>query len=104
MIYGWVRKLAKRPFRESGDFVGSTPIPATMHQNYYDHEESEKHYWKHINNLAYRYKFKVIYEEESILKKENGETTVIVDTTETPRNTLCWKAWLKLQNEYENGF
>ena len=86
--------------------MGSTPIPATMsskRKKKFDHEESEKHYRSHISNIAYRYKFKVIYEEERILKKENGETTVIVDTTETPRNTLCWKAWLKLKSEYEDG-
>jgi hypothetical protein len=71
-----------------------------MHQNIYNHDESEPVYRKHISNIAYRFKFKVIYEEDRILKEENGITTVIVDASETPRNTLCWKAWLELQHEY----
>ena len=71
-----------------------------MHQNIYDHEESEAGYRRHISNIAYRFKFKVIYEDERVLKQENGVQTVLVTTIETPRNTLCWKAWLKLADEY----
>lgn len=71
-----------------------------MHQNYYDHDESEPRYRQHIANIAYRFKFKVIYKEDQVLKEENGTTTVIVDSKETARNTMCWKAWLKLKEEY----
>ena len=71
-----------------------------MHQNIYNHEESEPSYQKYISNIAYRFKFKVIFEEDKILKEENGETTCVVDIIETRRNTLCWKAWVKLSDEY----
>lgn len=71
-----------------------------MHQNIYDHDESEVSYRKHISNIAYRFKFQVIYEDERILKLEDGVETVIITSEETPRNTLCWKAWRKLKEEY----
>jgi hypothetical protein len=71
-----------------------------MHQNIYNHEESEIEYRKHISNIAYRFKFDVIYEDEEILKVKDGKFSVIVNTEETPRNTLCWKAWMKLSEEY----
>jgi hypothetical protein len=72
-----------------------------VHKNYYDHEESEIEYRKHISNIAFRFKFEVIYEDEQILKSENGNITVLSSTVNTPRNTLCWKAWLKLLEEYD---
>ena len=71
-----------------------------MHQNYYNHDESELRCRQHISNIAYRFNFKVIYEEDQVFKEENGTTTLIVDVGETPRNTLCWKAWRKLADEY----
>lgn len=71
-----------------------------MHQNTYNHNESEIDYRKHISNIAYRFKFDIIYEEEQILKTENGIISVVVTSDETPRNTLCWKAWMKLTDEY----
>jgi hypothetical protein len=71
-----------------------------MHQNIYNHDKSEPEYKKHISNIAYRFKFKVIYNEEEILKEENNEITVVATTRETPRNTLCYKAWLRLREEY----
>ena len=73
---------------------------ATMHKNYYDHEETERDYRKHISNIAYRFGFEVIYDDDRILKDDNNEITVLVTTDETARNTLCWKAWLKLSEEY----
>lgn len=72
-----------------------------MHQNTYDHDESEIDYRHLISQIAYQFKFEVIYEEEQIIKIENGIGTVIITTDETPRNTLSWKAWLKLKDEYE---
>jgi hypothetical protein len=71
-----------------------------MYQNTYDHDESEPDYRRHISNIAYRFKFDVIYEDEQVLKIENGKTTVLTTSAETPRNTLCWKAWMILQEEY----
>lgn len=68
-----------------------------MHQNTYDHDESEEHYRRLISNICYRFQFNVVYEEERILWEDGS---VIIDTSETPRNTLCWKAWLKLTEEY----
>lgn len=72
-----------------------------MHQNTYNHDESEPDYKKLISNISYRFKFDVIYEEECILKVEDGVETVIVSTDETPRNTLCFRAWKKLGEEYD---
>jgi len=72
-----------------------------MHQNTYNHEESEIGYRRYISNISYKHKFKVIYEDEQILKEEDGQISVIVSVEEVPRNTLCWKAWMKLQKEYE---
>jgi hypothetical protein len=74
-----------------------------MHRNYFDHDKSELEYQRYISNIAYRFKFNVIYEEEQVLKEENGTTIVIVDIKEVPRNTLCWKAWCKLSEEYGYG-
>jgi len=71
-----------------------------MHKNYYDHDESELDYKRHISNISYRFGFNVIYNDDEVLKEENGKITLIVNTDETPRNTLCWKAWLKLSEEY----
>lgn len=71
-----------------------------MHQNTYDHESSEIDYRRYISNIAYRFKFEVIYEEDQVLKIENGIKTVIVSIDEAPRNTLCWKAWMRLTEEY----
>ena len=72
-----------------------------MHQNIYDHEKSEQNYRRYISNIAYRFKFEVIYDEECIIKKENGEIVVIVSSEEFSRNTLCYRAWMKLQKEYD---
>lgn len=71
-----------------------------MHQNTYNHEESEPSYRRYISNIAYRFKFEVAYEEDRVLKIEDGVETVIVSTDEAPRNTLCYKAWMKLKEEY----
>lgn len=71
-----------------------------MHRNYYDHEANEIGYMRYISNIAYRYKFDVIYEDYRVLKIENRIESVITTVDETPRNTLCWKAWIKLSKEY----
>jgi hypothetical protein len=63
-----------------------------MHQNTYDHNDSEPYYRRYISNIAYRFKFEVVYEEDRVLKIEDNVKTVIASTDETPRNTLCWKA------------
>lgn len=72
-----------------------------MHQNCYDHDESEPAYRRHISNIAYANEFKVVYEEDRVLKIEDGKETVIVSTDEFSRNTLAYQAWLKLMDEYE---
>lgn len=71
------------------------------HQSFYKHDKSEPRYRRHISNISYRFKFKVIYEEDRVLKEENGITTLIVDIKETSRNCLCWKAWSRLAEEKE---
>jgi hypothetical protein len=71
-----------------------------MHQNTYNHEESEPSYQRYISNIAYRFKFEVVHEEDRILKIENGVETVVISTDEAPRNTLNYHAWMKLKDEY----
>ena len=71
-----------------------------MHQNVYDHEQSEPEYKKYIFNIAYHFGFRVIFEDDRVLKVEHGEKTVVVTTEEVRRNTLCYNAWLRLKDEY----
>ncbi len=74
-----------------------------MHQNTYNHDESERSYWHHIKDIAYRFNFTIIHDEynDLIEKIENGIKTIVVSSPEIPRNALCCRAWRKLIEEYE---
>ena len=71
-----------------------------MHQNAYDHERSEPRYRRYIHNIAYRFNFQVVFEEDRVLVVADGKETALVSTGEVRRNTLAYHAWLKLQEEY----
>jgi len=76
-----------------------------MHQNIYDHQTSEPEYRKYIANIAWKFKFKVVFDEEDrVLKEYDGKQIVLAKSPETPRNTLWYKTWLVLKKEYDyNG-
>ena len=75
-----------------------------MHQNTYNHSESELFYKRYVLNIAYRYKFTVHEENDTIYMMENGISIKLSDSEEVARNTLWYSAWMKLQNQYDyNG-
>lgn len=59
-----------------------------------------KTYEQFISNIAYRYKFKVVEEDGTVFKEENGERTILASPGEYHPDKLWWKVWLKLQEEY----
>ena len=71
-----------------------------MHNNIYDHEESEPGYEHYVSEISYRFDFEVIREDDVIFKEKDGVRTEIVNGDDTPRNTLWFRAWLKLIEEY----
>lgn len=71
-----------------------------MHTNTYDHANSESGYKRYISNIAYRFKFEVIEDQDMIWKVEDGVSTKLADGEEIARNTIWYSAWMKLQEEY----
>ena len=76
-----------------------------MHNNSFNHFESECTYKHYVLNIAYRYKFKIHEENDVIYKTENDIITKIVDSDEVSRNIIWFHAWKKLEEEYGyNGY
>lgn len=61
----------------------------------------DKAYREHISNIAYRFKFAVVYEEDSISVVKDGTITEIVNSDECSRDSMAWKAWRILAEQYD---
>lgn len=58
-----------------------------------------KDYKHYAGNIAWRYKFQLVEEEDGIYKLENGIRTLLSEAAKQPEQRW-WKAWLRLSDEY----
>lgn len=69
-----------------------------MHNNIYDHDKSESGYKHYISEICYRLQIEVIQEGDITYKIADGDKVELAG--EHPRNTLWYRSWMSLLDEY----
>jgi hypothetical protein len=67
-----------------------------MRRHRHNHDKDYQHY---AGNIAWRYDFQVIEEEDGIYKLEKGVKTLLSEEAKQPCERW-WRAWLKLSDQY----